>query len=442
MLLIGNGRLVTRDNENKVYENGAVLIENDKIKDVGEYAELKEKYPEADFMDAKGKVIMPGLVNTHAHVYSAFGRGMNLDGGPNENFLQILDNLWWRLDKALTLEDIKYSAYNTFLDSVRYGVTTVYDHHASPNAVEGSLFTMADAAEEIGLRVSLAYELTDRDGEKVRDAGIKENMDFINAKNKEDQTMARGMFGMHAPFTLSDDTMEKATAAMQGSNAGYHIHIAEGIEDLQDSLDKHGKRLVYRLHDYGILGENTLGVHCIYVDRNEMKLLADTKTWVAHNPESNMGNAVGVCPAIDLMANGVRVCLGTDSYTHDMFESMKVANIIHKHHLCDPTVAWGEVPEMQFVNNPALVKQHFGIETGVLKEGAAADVIVVEYFPHTPFNSNTINSHALFGMMGKAVTDTIIAGDVVMKDRIIQNVDEEAILAKSIELSQAVWDRA
>lgn len=442
MLLIGNGVLVTQDEESRIFENGAVALEGDKVKEVGNTDDLKAKYPDAEFIDANGKVIMPGLTNTHAHVYSAFGRGMSLDGGPNKNFLEILDNLWWRMDKALTLEDVRYSAYHTFLDSVRYGVTTVYDHHASPHAAEGSLFTMAEVAEKIGLRVNLAYEVTDRDGKDIAKAGIKENMDFIKAHNGTDQTMVRGMFGMHAPFTLSDETMNLAAKEMQGNNAGYHIHIAEGMEDLLDSLHKHGKRLVYRLHDYDILGENTLGVHCIYVDKAEMELLAETKTWVAHNPESNMGNAVGTCPAIHLMANGVRVTLGTDSYTHDMFESMKVANLIHKDHLKDPTVAWGEVPEMLFKNNPGLVKQHFGIDVGVLKEGSAADVIVVEYFPHTPFNANTFNSHVLFGMMGKAVTDTVIAGKVIMKDRVIVTVDESEILKKSQEHAQKLWDRA
>lgn len=442
MLLIGNGRLVTRDEGLPYLENGAVVIENDAIKEVGNYADLKAKYPQAEELNAQGKVIMPGFVNAHEHIYSAFARGMALDGPPNTNFLEILDGLWWRLDKALTLEDVKYSAYVTLLDSVRFGVTTTYDHHASPNAAEGSLFTIADVAKDIGIRASLAYEVTDRDGKEVTKAGIKENMEFIKYANKGDQDMLRGMFGLHAAFTLDDESLGWCAEAMAGNNAGYHVHVAEGIDDQWINLDKYGKRVVERLDNYNVLSSDSIAVHCIYVDKHELDILKRNNTNIVHNPESNMGNAVGCSPVIMFMREGLRVGLGTDGYTHDLTESIKVANIIHKHHLADPTVAWGEVPQMAYNNNPALVKQHFGITTGVLKPGAKGDVIIVDYDPRTPFNANTVNSHILFGMVGKSVTDTIINGKVIMKDRVIQTVDEQAIYAKTREAVEALWKRA
>lgn len=442
MLLIGNGKLITRNPEKPFFANGAVLIENDKIKIVGSFDDLKKQFPDAKIIDAKGKVIMPGFVNAHEHIYSAFARGMSLNGDPNTNFLEILDGLWWRLDKALTLEDVKYSAYMTLLDGVRYGVTTVYDHHASPNAAEGSLFTIADVAKEIGIRASLCYEVSDRDGKNITKAGIKENMDFINYANKGDQDMLRGMFGLHAAFTLDDESLNWCAEAMSGNKAGYHVHVAEGIDDVWINQNKYGKRVVERLNDYNILGHESIAVHCIYLAKYEMDILKLNKTNVVHNPESNMGNAVGCSPVIKMMSEGLRVGLGTDGYTHDMTESIKVANIIHKHHLANPTVAWGEVPQMAYQNNPAIVKQHFGIDTGVLKEGAKGDVIIVEYDPRTPFNENTVNSHILFGMMGKSVTDTIINGKEIMRDRQILTVDEEKIFAKSREVAQNLWNRA
>lgn len=441
MLLIGNGRLITRNENNSFYENGAVLVEGNVIKDVGPFEEMKSKYPEAEFVDAKGNVIMPGMINAHSHIYSAMARGMFLNNPPHRGFLDILANQWWRMDKGLTLEDTKYSAYVTLIDSVKYGVTTIFDHHAAPFSATDGLFTVADVAKEVGIRANLAYEVSDRDGEEVMKNGVKENIDFMKHYNTNDQDTIRGMFGMHASFTLSDKTMEYCASEMAGNNAGYHIHVAEGIEDLNACLKDHGKRLAYRLDDYGILQPNTLAIHGIYLNKNEMELIKERDVTMVHNPESNMGNAVGTSPVIKMMELGIRVGLGTDSYTDDMFESMKVANIIHKDHLCDPNVAWGEVPQMQFVHNKEIVKRHFGIDVGALQEGYKADIIIVEYDPRTPMTENNINSHILFGFMGKSVTDTFIDGKHIVKDRVITTVDETAINAKTRELTADFWTR-
>ncbi len=441
MLLIGNGRLITRDAEKPFFDNGAVVIENGLILETGDFNTIKQKYPDAEFLDAKGKVIMPGLINAHAHIYSAFARGMALEGPASHNFGDILKNLWWRLDKGLTLDDTKYSAYTTLIDCIKCGVTMVFDHHASPFHIEGSLFTIADVAKELGIRTSLCYETSDRDGDEIMLAGIKENTDFIKYANNNDQDMVKGMFGMHASFTLSDKSMDKCVEAMQGLNAGYHIHAAEGIEDLYDALNNHGKRVIQRLHDFNILGEKSIAVHCIHVNSHELDLLYDTKTNVVHNPESNMGNAVGCSPAMEMMKRGINVGLGTDGYTSDMFESIKVGNIIHKHHLCNPNVAWGEIPTMQHDNNRKIAAQYFSKPAGVLTVGSFGDVVIVDYDPLTPMHANNINSHVLFGMNGRSVTHTIINGKIIMKDRELLTADEKEINSKSRELAQNLWNR-
>ncbi|HIT90754.1 MAG TPA: putative aminohydrolase SsnA [Candidatus Merdenecus merdavium] len=441
MLLIGNGRLVTRDSAHPYFENGAVLVDNGVVKEVGNYEDMKAKYASAEFVDAKGKVIMPGLINTHAHIYSSFARGMPSKGPAAQNVQDILTNLWWRLDKGLTQEDNKYSAYTTLIDSIKYGVTTVFDHHASPFSAEGSLFTIADVAKELGIRVNLAYETTDRDGEDVLKAGIKENVDFMKHYNTDDQDMVKGMFGMHASFTLSDRSMDMCKEAMEGVKGGYHIHVAECEEDPADSLKKYGKRVVERLDDFGIINEDSLAVHCIHTNSRELQILKSRNANVVHNPESNMGNAAGCCPAIRMIGMGINVGLGTDGYTHDMFESLKVANIIHKHHLCDSNVAWAEAPMMLNANNTKIARKYFSREAGVLKEGSFGDVIIVDYTPHTPMNENNIDSHAIFGMMGRQVTHTIVGGKMLMKDRELLVADEQAIWAKSRELATDLWKR-
>ena len=438
MLVIGNGKLFTRNDEMPFVENGAVAIEGTKIAAVGETEAIKKQYGDAEFIDAKGGVIMPAFINTHEHIYSAMARGLSIKGYNPKGFLDILDGQWWTIDRHLTLEQTKYSAVETLISCIRNGVTTVFDHHASFGQIGGSLFTIADVAKELGVRACLCYEISDRDGmDKARES-VMENAEFIRYALKDDTDMIAGMMGMHAQFTISDATMELA-AANKPDEVGYHIHVAEGIEDLHDCLKKYGKRIVDRLMDFNILGEKTLLGHCIYINPHEMDLIKDTNTIVVHNPESNMGNACGCPPTMELVHRGILTGLGTDGYTHDMIESYKVANVLHKHHLCDANAAWGEVPKMLFENNAAIANRYFKTPLGVLKEGAAGDVIVVDYNPPTQLDASNINGHILFGMTGRDVVTTVANGRVLMKDREIKVIDVEEAMAKCREESAKLW---
>ena len=438
MLVIGNGKLFTRNDEMPFVENGAVAIEGTKIAAVGETEAIKKQYGDAEFIDAKGGVIMPAFINTHEHIYSAMARGLSIKGYNPKGFLDILDGQWWTIDRHLTLEQTKYSAVETLISCIRNGVTTVFDHHASFGQIGGSLFTIADVAKELGVRACLCYEISDRDGmDKARES-VMENAEFIRYALKDDTDMIAGMMGMHAQFTISDATMELA-AANKPDEVGYHIHVAEGIEDLHDCLKKYGKRIVDRLKDFNILGEKTLLGHCIYINPHEMDLIKDTNTMVVHNPESNMGNACGCPPTMELVHRGILTGLGTDGYTHDMIESYKVANVLHKHLFCDANAAWGEVPKMLFENNAAIANRYFKTPLGVLKEGAAGDVIVVDYNPPTQLDASNINGHILFGMTGRDVVTTVANGRVLMKDREIKVIDVEEAMAKCREESAKLW---
>jgi len=439
MRIIGNGILVTRNDDFPLILNGAVVIKDNLIIDYGETSEVLEMY-QGDFYDAGGKIIMPGLINAHHHIYSAFARGMNLESPKANNFNDILNNLWWKVDKTLNLRDVEYSAYATFIESIKNGVTTVFDHHASQGAVEGSLFKLAEVAEKLGVRTSLCYEVSDRDGPDVCKQAIKENIDFIKYAN-EKSDMLTGMFGIHASFTVSDETLATCVETMEGLDAGYHIHTAEDAFDQKDSIEKYGKRVVERLNDFGIANEKSILVHSIHVDDKEIDILGKTKSIVVHNPESNMGNAVGRTPIFKLLDKGVLLGLGTDGFTSDMFESLKVANLIHKHDLKDSNVAWAESANMLFDANKEIANRFFERKVGVIEDNAYADIIVVDYNPITPLTEDNINSHILFGMMGRSVVTTMIDGKYVMVDRIIQNVDEDKVMEKSREISNRFWGR-
>lgn len=441
MLLVGNGRVITRDKNNPYLEDGCVAIQGNIIVRVGETGEMNKSYPEADFLDARGRVIMPGMINTHMHLYSTFARGMALKDASPQNFGEILDRLWWRLDKALTMEDVYYSAMVPLMDCIKNGTTTIFDHHASQGAVRESLSVLARACRTAGVRSSLCYEVSDRDGEGMMKQGIQENAEFIRHTNFSGDEMVKGMFGLHASLTLSDKTLEKCAEANAASGTGFHVHVAEGKEDVEDALAKSGKRVVERLAGFGILAPKSLAIHCVHVNDREIAILRETGTNVVHNPESNMGNAVGCAPVLKMMAQGVRVGLGTDGYTSDMFESFKAANVLHKHDQGNPSAAWTEVPDMLFTQNPEIAKISFPRPLGCLAPGCYADLIIVDYHPPTPLDAGNANGHILFGMSGRSVDTTIINGRVVMEERRLTGLDEEEICAKARELSKKLWNR-
>lgn len=441
MIIIGNGRLVTRNDATPFVENGAVVVDGNVIVDYGTTADMKSKYDGADFYDADSKLIMPGLINTHHHIYSTFARGMFLEGPRNESFFDILENLWWKVDKVLNLEDVKYSAYPIYIDCVKNGVTTIFDHHASQMHIEKSLFTLAELAEEVGMRGTFCYEVTDRDGVEATDAAIKENVDFIKWANTQESDMVKGLFGIHASATVSDETLAKCVKEMGDLDAGYHIHVAEGIQDLENSKKLYGKRVVERLYDAGITGPKSIFVHSIHTNKREHEILASTGTAVVTNPESNMGNAVGRTPIEKLLEAGVVTGLGTDGYTSDMYESWKSLKTLHSHDLVDSNFGWGEGPQMLFNNNREIAGRYFEKPIGIIEKDAYADIVVVDYDPITPLHAGNVDGHLLFGVCGKNTVTTMINGQFVYLDRQVVNVNEKELNKKSREQALDFWKR-
>ena len=438
MLLIGNGRLITRDPALPYLADGAVAVEGEVIKEVGALADLKAKYPDARFVDAKGGVIMPGLINAHTHIYSGLARGLAIDGNNPTNFLEVLEGMWWNIDRHLTLDGTKASAYATVLDCIRDGVTTIFDHHASFCEIPGSLFAIKDVCQELGMRACLCYEVSDRDGEEKCLPAIQENADFITECEKNKDPMLAAMFGGHALFTISDKTFDRMVAANNG-RTGYHIHVSEGMNDVYDSLQNYGRRPIQRLQDHGILGDKTILGHCIHVNTAEMEIIQHTNTMVVNNPESNMGNAIGICPVIQLHKRGILLGMGTDAYTNDMLESIKVALCSQRSQNCLPNVGWCEVTDMLFRNNAKIGEKYFPATLGVLKAGAAADIIVMDYKPFTPFSDENIDGHMIFGMTGRQCQTTIAGGKVLMQDRVLVGIDEEAENAHILEAAKKLW---
>jgi putative selenium metabolism protein SsnA len=443
-MLISNAVVITWGRERQVLEDHAVLLKEGLIADLGPTQDMMRRYPGVEVLDAQGQILMPGNICAHTHFYGAFSRGMAIPGAAPKDFPEILQKLWWPLDLALDEEAIRLSTLVCLADAIRHGTTTLVDHHASPNFIAGSLDVIADAVLEAGVRANLCYEVTDRNGLDGARAGIQENVRFIEriASGADGNGHLSASFGLHASLTLSEATLETCRACAP-AGIGFHIHVAEHEVDQYDSLAKVGTRVVDRLQQVGLLGPRSIAVHAVHVDAREIQLLAESGTWVTHQPRSNMNNGVGIGRVEEMLRAGVRVCLGNDGFSNAMWEEWKTAYLVHKLWNRDPRRMNGaEVIRIAVDNNAALVNTLFPhSRLGVIDIGAAADLILVDYHPFTPLTAGNLPWHILFGFHESMVTTTIVAGKILMRDRKLLTLDEAAISDRARQLAPSIWQR-
>lgn len=432
-----NGIVVTLGENNRVLWNAAVVTDGENVVAVGDAAEMKRRFPQAEAVDCSGKIVLPGFICSHHHFYSTMARGMAVPGAPASNFVEILERMWWKVDRALEEEDILLSAQLPLIDCIRNGTTTIIDHHASPSMRDGSLDIIEQAVRQAGLRASLCYEVSDRN---VMGGGVAENERFIKKVGQGDGQIA-AMMGLHASFTLSDATLEQCVGIAKDAGVGCHIHVAEDAADRQDSLDRYGIPTVHRLQKLGAAGEKSIFVHCVHIDEAEMDILAETGTIVVHNPESNMNNAVGVTPLLKLLGKGVLVGLGTDGMGSDMLAQMRCAYLLHRLANRDPRVAFMEAPQLLLQNNAAIAKRQFGLRLGEIAEGRPADLAILDYQPPTPLSEANFLGHLIFGLVDATVDTTVCKGKILMQNKQILSMDEARIAARSRELTPYMWAR-
>jgi putative selenium metabolism protein SsnA len=453
-VIIRNARVVTFDRENRVIDGGLVEIASDgSIARVEAVAggglwvagspppTTRNPRPASDVLDAGGRLLMPALINCHTHLYSTLARGITLPGRPPKNFVEILKKLWWRLDRALNPDDVVASALVGLVDAAKNGVGTLVDHHSSPNAVAGSLDLIAGAFREVGLRGVLCYETSDRDGPATAAAAIAENVGFLERTRTAGDGLIAAAFGLHASFTLSDRTLRRAVEAAGALGAGFHIHVAEDRSDLEHARRRYRKTVVRRLRDLGVLTEKTLAAHCIHVTAGDIASLARLGTAVAHNPQSNSNNAVGIAKLVELMRAGVLVGLGSDGYSPRMWEEFKTAFHLQKVRTGDPRVGYAEAYAAAFLNNRTIVKRLWGMDVGRVEAGARADLILVDYDPPTPLGPDNLFGHLLFGIANAPIDTLIVDGRIVLRDKRCVTVDERAVAARARRQAKALWER-
>lgn len=441
MIMFGNGVVVTRDAQRPLINGGAVAVGDDGlISALGPTQKLRREYPGAHFVDARGGLIMPGLINLHHHAYYTLARGLTPRPGAGKGLPALLEGRWWRLDRAMNLEDVYHGAAAAFLECVRSGVTTVFDHHASYGAVTGSLSEISRGADELGLRACLCYEVSDREGESKCRAAIQENVDFIREASRRGDGMRCGMMGMHAGFTLSDRTLEACMEALPATS-GCHIHVAECLEDTTHSLQTYGKSVVRRLRERGVLGRKTLAAHCIHLNWEDVQILRETDTAVIHCPRSNMCNAAGAADVTEYSRARVGLGLGTDGEAADMLGELAAASALCRHSSQNPDAGFEELPRALFTSNAAFANRFFETPLGVLKPGAAGDVIVLDYRPPTPLTAENLDLHLLAAAGTARVSTTAAAGKLLMEYGVLLCADEEKLLDGARKQAADLWRR-
>jgi putative selenium metabolism protein SsnA len=410
-MIVRNARVLTFDSANRVLDSASVEVLADGA--IGAVGAVRRRAP--DEIDARGRLLMPALINAHSHLYGTLARGMALPGPAPENFAEILKKLWWRLDCALDARDVYHSALVGLVDSAKCGVGTVIDHHSSPNACPGSLDHIERAFREVGLRGALCYENSDRNGPRQAREGFQENVRFIERARGFGDGLLGASFGLHACFTLSDRTLRRAVEANQSLRAGFHIHVAE------DRIDAEAVR---RLREAGALDAKTVAAHCLHVTAAEIAALQRYRVNAVHNPQSNCNNAVGMARLVELMKRGVLVGLGSDGYSPRMWDEFKTALHVAKLRAGDPRAGYAEAYAAAFLNNREIVRKVWGMDIGRIETGARADLILVDYFPPTLLDSGNLPGHLLFGISNAPVDSLMVDGRWIVRDKVCVTVDE------------------
>jgi putative selenium metabolism protein SsnA len=429
-MLLHDATLLTAFTPGAEVLRGSVRVRDGRIVAVG----ALEPVAGERVVAAHGRLVTPGLVCGHTHLYSALARGMPLvDAEPPRDFLETLGKIWWRLDRALDDASVVASARVGMLDALRWGTVGLIDHHASPHAVDGSLDRLADAAEALGVRLSTCYEVSDRDGVAIRDAGLRENARFAAAR--KGSPWAAAMIGAHASFTLSDDSLDRLAALCDATGLGLHIHLAEGGDDRRETQQRHGRALLGGLDARGLLGPRTLLAHAIDVDPAELALIAERGAAVVHNPASNLNNRVGFRPA--WAAEGT-VLLGTDGIGADMLESARTA--FFRGREARPDASPDAVLQMLDANARTLYGQ-LGVDGGALRPGAVADLVLWDYDPPTPLHRGNVGGHLVFGLSSAHVGEVYSGGVLRYARGAYPGLDVAAEMAAARHEAERLWAR-
>ena len=391
----------------------------------GEVVEVGPDLPalNSKIIEVEGAILMPGMVNAHTHLYSALALGM--PAPPVESFIEALDLMWWPLDRALDEESIYMSAMVGTANALLSGTTTLIDHHASPSFVDSSLSVLSRGVRKIGARGVLAYEVTDRNGMDGASAGLAE---CIRSLGHQEPGFIRGMLGLHASFTVSDETLRQLSAV----EAPLHVHVAEGVVDQDDARSRGYGSVMERLDKLGVLRPDSIIAHGVHLSDEEVNVAIERGCWFVHNPTSNRNNRVGYARPSRF---GARCGVGTDGIGSDMFAASRdlFFEARKERHSVDIAAF--------LAANGAMASQLLGVKLGSLEVGSKADIVQLSYCPATEISSGNIIGHLLFGFSASDVRNVWVEGEQVVAEGKLLTVNYEELMDQSREVSSKLWDR-
>ena len=418
-LLIKNAIICQIDSERVNPIFGNMFIENGIITQITS-TDISIRQKDADIIDAQGRVVTIPNVNFHDHIYSRLAKGLPLHGSM-QNFPEILENLWWKLDLLLDFDTINVSAYMAAIESIRNGVTYIFDHHSSPLHTLGSLNIIKDALGEFSIRNVLCFETTDRNGEQLKLECIKENEDFFLYNIDEN---SKATFGLHASFTLEDSTLSAVSEFLKKNDVGVHIHLCEDESDKSISLKKCGKLPVQRLLDFNLLNDKSILVHGVHLTKEEFDLIRNTKPALAVNLDSNLNNEVGM-PKFENIPEEILLLCGTDGMHANIPRSQKQLFLMMRNQKLSFDKSFYLFRKMYF-DQHRFIKKYFPDFTS-LQVGDRADLIIWDYVPPTPISQSNFFGHYIYGILERQIHSVIQNGKVLMNNFTLINIDETKI---------------
>lgn len=372
-------------------------------------------------IDCTGRLIMRNLGNAHHHAYSALATGMPMPDVAPVNFVETLQKIWWRLDRALDAAMIRSSALVTAIACAKAGCTFVIDHHASPGVIEGSLDIIAKAFDEVGINHLLCYEITDRNGVADAEAGLAETDRYLSQR--------QGMVGLHASFTVGDQTLGKAIALAAKHNTAIHVHVAEDGADENHCRQTYGCSVAERFAKAGMLDlKGNIFAHGIHLNAIERRLIAQSDSWMAVNYDSNLNNGVGIFSGNGL---GSRIMLGTDGMHSDMVASAQTAWFAGKGYEALNLVKVFQ--RMQMI--------HFYLATHNIEGNSDNNLMVLNYDSPTPVTQPNFLAHWFYGIRSHRVEHVISNGRLIVRDRQTTLVDEAGVMAEARQQALRLWER-
>jgi putative selenium metabolism protein SsnA len=435
--LITNGFLITMDEKNPIIKDGAVYFENERIVEVGGSDELKKKHPSAETINAKGKIIMPGLISSHSHLYGILAHGIPFKGEA-ESFIEILEKFWWPYVEDKMNKDLIYKAtLASSLEMIKSGTTCTVDILEAPYAIPGALDVEAKALKEIGMRAVLSFEATERISKENGKMGIQENLNFIKNWNHKDE-LIKGMFCVHTTFTCSQEMLKEVRELANKYNAGIHIHLEEGAFETMHSIVKYRKLPVEFYEEIGFLGPDVLASQCVHIKPKEIQIFKKHDVKVAHMPLSNLEVAGGIAPIPQMLDSGLTIGLGSDGYIVDMFEVMRTAFLIHKGYLQNALVMPAStVLKMATINGAKSIRMEKDI--GSIAPGKKADIIIIDPRLPTPVTPVNFYDQLVVYCDGDFVNTVIINGKIIMQDRKLISIDEEKVKEECRKAALELW---